>query len=225
MNPSLVLQFWLVAVTLAMTPGPDWAYAISAGLRAKSVVPAVAGIISGYAIVIGVIVAGVGALIARYPAVLTTMTYAGAGYLIYLGASTLSSARSKAIGESSSAIAAPLTATPTPTIHTPTARVSADSSRVQFLRGMGTSGINPKGMLLLLAILPQFTTTTGWPLPAQMLTLGALHLANCVVIYSLVALGSQRALRTHPKASLIMMRVSGIAMTVIGLSIVIENLM
>lgn len=57
-NPQLFLAFMLVAVTLACTPGVDWAYSISAGLRQRSFVPAVAGLCSGYVVHTLLMVAG-----------------------------------------------------------------------------------------------------------------------------------------------------------------------
>jgi len=36
MDIALVMQFWVVAVMLALTPGADWAYAISAGVTRTS---------------------------------------------------------------------------------------------------------------------------------------------------------------------------------------------
>ncbi len=142
MDFALVVQFWVVAVLLALTPGADWAYAIAAGLRARSVVPSVAGMIAGYVVVVTVVALGLGALIARYPVALTVLTVAGAGYLTYLGITTLV-ARVGHIEASDKPI--------------------GDRPVSQFFRGFGISAINPKGLLLLLALLPQFTTTDGWP--------------------------------------------------------------
>ncbi|GGX00819.1 hypothetical protein GCM10010383_33570 [Streptomyces lomondensis] len=60
---------------------PHWAYAIAAGLRDRSVVPAVAGLIAGYAGYTLLAVAGLVVLVASSATVLTALTLAGAGYL------------------------------------------------------------------------------------------------------------------------------------------------
>ena len=42
---------------LVLVPGADWAYAIAAGLRDRSVLPAVAGLLAGYAVLTTVVAA------------------------------------------------------------------------------------------------------------------------------------------------------------------------
>ena len=203
MDAALMAQFWLVAVLLALTPGADWAYAISAGLRARSVVPAVAGMVTGYALVVTLVAVGAGALVTQYPAALTVLTLAGSVYLLHLGITTL-----VARTEAPSASDEPLGTGPLS----------------QFLRGAGISGINPKGLLLLLALLPQFTSGGGaWSSTTQMFALGSLHVANCAVIYLVVALLAKRILRSRPRISAAVVKVAGILMTLIGASILVEQ--
>ena len=202
MDWSQVLAFWLVAVVLAFTPGPDWAYAIAAGLRARSVVPSVAGMVFGYVVVVAVVAVGLGALIARFPILMTGLTFAGAAYLIYLGVSALFSKAShfEASG-----------------------RDLGDNRIAQFLRGAGVSSINPKGVLLLIALLPQFTTASGWPSSVQMLVLGALHVLNVSVVYFGVAHLARRLLRSRPTASLVVTRIAGVVMTLLGVALIVEK--
>jgi threonine/homoserine/homoserine lactone efflux protein len=68
---SSVVAFWGVALLLIIVPGADWAFILSSGLRGRTVLPAVSGIVLGYAGVALVVAAGVGALVARSPAFLT----------------------------------------------------------------------------------------------------------------------------------------------------------
>ena len=52
-------------------------------------------------------------------------------------------------------------------------RVAGRSNRALLVRGIGVSGLNPKGLLVLLALLPQFANPRGsWPLSAQLGLLG-----------------------------------------------------
>jgi threonine/homoserine/homoserine lactone efflux protein len=81
--------FWAVSFLLVLVPGPDWAYAIAAGLRDRSVLPAVAGLLAGYAALTAVVAAGVAAVIARSHVVLTVLTTFGAVYLLRLGITTV----------------------------------------------------------------------------------------------------------------------------------------
>lgn len=198
-----MLQFWVVAVMLALTPGPDWAYAIAAGLRARSVVPSVAGMLFGYAIVVAGVAVGVGALMARYPALLRVLTIAGGLYLLYLGITTLAQ-KVQHVAASERPVGA--------------------NALAQFARGSGVSGINPKGLLLLLALLPQFTSPGGWPSSLQMLALGALHIINCAAVYFTVAVLARRILRSRPGATVVVTTLAGVAMTFIGGALLVERL-
>jgi threonine/homoserine/homoserine lactone efflux protein len=200
---SLVIQFWVVAILLTLTPGADWAFAITTGLRARSVVPPLLGILFGYAIVITVVAVGVGSLVTRYPAALTALTIAGACYLLWLGLTTLTRAV-----EHVAASDGP---------------VGASYAR-QFLRGAGVSGTNPKGLLLLLALLPQFTSPRGWPSAVQMLALGGIHLLNSAAVYFAVALLARHVLRSRPRATVIVTKLSGAAMTLIGAGLLVERI-
>jgi threonine/homoserine/homoserine lactone efflux protein len=200
---SLVVQFWVIAVLLTLTPGADWAFAITTGLRARSVVPPLLGLLFGYAIVITVVALGVGSLVTRYPVMLTVLTIAGACYLLWLGLTTLTRP------------AGHVTASDKP--------LGASSAR-QFLRGAGVSSTNPKGLLLLLALLPQFISPGGWPSSVQMLVLGGLHLLDCAALYSAVALLARHVLRSRPRATVIVTKLSGTAMTLIGAVLLIERI-
>lgn len=203
MDLALVGQFWVIAILLALTPGADWAFVIGAGLRARSVMPAILGMLTAYAIVIAAVAVGAGALVARYPMVMTALTLGGAAYLVWLGITALLR-RVEPVGPSGEPI--------------------TGSTAAQFLRGVGVSGINPKGLLLLLAILPQFTTPFGAPPTAQMLVLGSLHLADIAVIYTIVALLARRLLRSRPHALVVVAKLSGAMMVAIGTGLFIEFL-
>ena len=89
MEPSMLAAFWAVSLLFVITPGADWAYAISAGLNGRVVIPAVSGLLSGHLLATLVVAAGVGGLVVRYPLALAGLTVAGAGYLLWLGVGLL----------------------------------------------------------------------------------------------------------------------------------------
>ena len=89
MEMSIVAGFWVVSFLLIMTPGADWAYAISAGIHGRRVVPAVMGLMSGHLLATLIVVAGVGVMMAQHPLALSGLTIAGALYLLWLGISLL----------------------------------------------------------------------------------------------------------------------------------------
>jgi threonine/homoserine/homoserine lactone efflux protein len=197
-----VTGFWAVSLLLVMIPGADWAYAITAGLRDRTVLPAVAGMLTGYLALTAVVAAGVAALVARWPLVLTGLTVLGALYLLWLGVTTLSSS--------------------------PAPVVAADEGSQPWMRraakGAGISGLNPKALLLFLALLPQFITRgAAWPFAAQIMLLGLVHTANCGVIYTAVGTTARRVLRARPAIATTVTRFSGAAMIVIGLLLLAER--
>ncbi|UKA66703.1 LysE family translocator [Arthrobacter sp. FW306-05-C] len=205
MNPQLFLAFLVVAAALACTPGVDWAYTIAAGLRQRSFVPAVAGLCGGYVLHTVLLVAGLAAVLAGMPGVLGWITLAGAGYLLWLGVGTLRSWR----GASFSASADGGTGTQLRT----------------FLQGMGTSGINPKGLLFYVALIPQFVSAdASLPVPVQSGLLGMTFVALVGVVYTVVALLSRKLLQSRPGAARSVTLASGIIMVALGAVLLGEQL-
>lgn len=202
MNPLAILAFWGVSALFVITPGADWAYAISAGLQRK-VLPAVLGLLTGHLVATLIVAAGVGTLIMSIPGALTVLTLAGSLYLVWLGVSTL---RHPSV------------------VRADDGRASGSAWR-WWAKGFGVSGLNPKLFLLFLAVLPPFTDPTSpWPLAVQIIVLGLVHVASCAVMYLVVGFGSHRLLRARPAAARIVSRVSGIAMIAIGAFLVVERL-
>ena len=102
---------------------------------------------------------------------------------------------------------------------------AASSDRATLLRGIGVSGLNPKGLLVFLALLPQFTTPHGsWPLTLQLAVLGLVFTLTCALFY--LSMGSlvRRILAARPAVARLISRVSGAAMIVIGLLLLAERL-
>jgi len=198
---SMLTAFWVVSFSLVMVPGADWAYAISAGMRERAV-PALAGLLSGYLMITGVVAAGVGALVARDPMVLTVLTFVGATYLFWLGANILARPSVPAAGEAQ----------------------ALTTSLGWTIKGFAVSGVNPKALLLFLALLPQFTRQgAAWSIPAQIGALGLVQIVNCAVVYSLVAAGSKYVLRARPEAARRVSQFSGAAMILIALLLLVEQ--
>ncbi|MDA5495450.1 LysE family translocator [Yersinia intermedia] len=201
MSMSMLAAFWAVSVLFVITPGADWAYAISAGIRGRRVMPAVAGMLSGHLVATLIVAAGVGSVIAGAPGILTALTVAGAGYLLWLGIGMLRHPSALVVGQDEDA-----------------------GSRLKWvLKGFCISGLNPKVFLLFLALLPQFTDVhAAWPLPLQMTALGLVHVISCGVVYLLVGYGSGTVLRTRPRAALNVSRISGGLMIIVAALLLAE---
>ena len=200
----MLAAFAVVAFTLVVVPGPDWAYVLAAGARDHVVVPAVGGILIGYAAVTAVVVAGVGTLVAAAPAALAVLTLAGAGYVGYLGVRVL---RAPAAFEAAADGSSP-----------------AASVFSYLARGAGVSASNPKGLLIFLAILPQFTrASSSWPIAAQMTALAGVFLLACALVYLTVGHAANRVLGSRPALATVTTRISGVAMILIGLGLIAEQ--
>ena len=210
MAASSIAAFWVVSSLLIMVPGADWAYTIGAGLRGHSVVPAVGGIVLGYAAMTIVVAAGVGALVARSPALLGALTIAGGLYLMWHGATTLA----RPSGPDTTSNGAPASES-----------APARTSQATLLRGAGVSALNPKGLLLFLALLPQFTSPHGrWPLAVQLAVLGVVFMLSCGTFYLCLGSVARKTLHARPAAARAVTRVSGAAMFIIGALLLADRL-
>ncbi|MFG2354408.1 LysE family translocator [Streptomyces sp. NPDC048521] len=202
MDSGLLFSFLALDLLLVCVPGADWAYVIATALRGSSVPRAVAGLVCGYALHTALATAGLAVLVAGSPRLLTALTVAGAGYLLWLGWSVL---RRPAV---------------------PGAADAPPPAGRLFLRGATISGLNPKGLLLYLSVLPQFLTLRGThlPVPAQTAALGLLHMAACAAVYLTVGVLARVLLAARPTAARAVTRTSGAAMLGIGAFLLVERL-
>jgi threonine/homoserine/homoserine lactone efflux protein len=165
--------------------------------------PAVSRLVLGYAAVTVIVATGVGALLAGSPATMTALSVLGGGYLVWHGSVTFArSSAPDALGVA-----------------------SAGTEWRTIFRGVGVSGLNPKGLLLFLALLPQFTNPRwNWPIAGQIGLLGPAFIATCGVFYLCLRVFARSVLRARPTAARGMSRFAGAAMAVIGVLLVLERL-
>ena len=195
MDFGILLTFWTVSFLFVITPGADWAYAISAGIRGKVVLPAVSGMLMGHFLATIIVALGIGAILAKNPMIMLSITMLGAAYLLWLGIGLVRS----------------------PSRPSSASITDISSSKSWAIKGFFVSGLNPKVLLLFLALLPQFTDpNSSWDLSIQLILLGLIHIFSSFIVYSLVGYGSQTVLQTRPLAAEMISRVSGILMVVIA---------
>ncbi|MEH6546436.1 MAG: LysE family translocator [Sneathiella sp.] len=135
------LEIWLVyffaTMALCVTPGPNsllvLTHGASHGLK-KSLFTSMGGA-AGFTLVIGVCMAGLGAVLAASTLAFDIVKWIGAGYLIYLGIITWRSPPLKA----------QFRATPTKA-----------KGRILFAQGFMAAASNPKVIIFFAAFLPQF---------------------------------------------------------------------
>jgi threonine/homoserine/homoserine lactone efflux protein len=96
---------------------------------------------------------GIGALVEQSVAAFTVLKLVGGGYLVYRGAQTFAQRRS---------LTAALRA----------AAPATRSDRTSFIQGLAVGATNPKTIVFLAAILPQFVDGTAGHVTSQILVLG-----------------------------------------------------
>lgn len=226
--------FLLVSVTLACTPGADWAYIISSALGKTSYRPAVWGLLAGYLVHTALLVCGIAALVASSPSILMWLTAAGSLYLLWLGIATLRSCKNAKFfdpdeptilqGEAltkDSPQTAPETANGSLVL---LEKVQQRSTSSQFIKGLLTSGTNPKALLLYVALIPQYLDSSqALPLSMQTGILGLTHFTVSIFVYFFVALAARALLRSRPMAARIVTLCSGIIMIVLSAGLIYEQ--
>lgn len=148
-----------------------------------------------------IVAAGVGTLVTSQPVLLQVLTGVGAVYLLWMGLSL--SMRPASISNDQVAIA----------------------SKSWYIRGVYLSGLNPKVLLLFLALLPPFIDPQAALSPtSQIVLLAGIHLMSCAAVYFLVGFSAQKVLGTRPQAARVVSRVSGALMMLIAMILLLEQL-
>ena len=88
MSHSLLIAFVMFATVMFFTPGPNNIMLLSSGLTYgfRRTLPHVAGIVIGFAFMVGAVGLGLGTIFITYPVLQTILKYAGVAYLVYLAA-------------------------------------------------------------------------------------------------------------------------------------------
>jgi threonine/homoserine/homoserine lactone efflux protein len=162
-----------VSFLFVITRGADWAYAIAAGLRHGVVLPAVGGLLVGHLMATAVVAAEGGRVGGPVAADLDLADSGGRSYLVWLGIGMLAQP-----------------ATPGAHNEEPVGSWPAASGQ-----GRRDQPAQPKGVLAV----PQFIDPeAAWPVAAQIVVLGLVHVASCAVVYTGVGTGARRLLRARP---------------------------
>ena len=172
---------YLAAWTLvALSPGPAVMFVMSQATRhgVRGAVAGTAGIVFGHIVCFSAVAFGLAALLAKFSGAITSIRIVGALYLMYLGVKML---LSKPRGEA--------TATPGET--------SPRAHHGIALQGLAVQLTNPKNLLFVLALLPQFISPE-YPLLLQlsiMLAVTMLIDGAVLLAYAQIAARGTRALK------------------------------
>ena len=202
MEWGMVVAFWGVSMLFIMSPGADWSYAISAGIH-KRVLPSVTGLLFGHVLATLIVAAGLGLVLAQHPQALMVLSLLGAAYLAWMGWQMFRQPAAPTAGE----------------------QMNDTHWGKWCWKGLCVSGLNPKVLLLFLALLPQFIRPNqDSSITVQILALGLVHIISCAAVYFAVGFASQAVLSARPKAAWVVGKVSGVMMVGIALLIAFEQL-
>jgi threonine/homoserine/homoserine lactone efflux protein len=203
-----IVAFALTAFVVIVIPGPSVLFVVGRALasgRRVAVLTVIGNALGEYVQVIAVAF-GVGALAEQSVAAFTALKLAGGAYLIYLGVRTFRARRSLA-----AAISAP---------------VARQSDRRAFLEGWTVGVTNPKTVVFLAAILPQFVARSAGHVPIQMLVLGAVFALIAIVsdtIWGMAAGGLRAWFARSPKRLELIGGAGGLAIAAVGAGLLVTG--
>ncbi len=165
MNTHALLLFSTTVLPLICTPGPDMLFiasqAVSSGSKAG--LRATLGVVMGYVVHSSLVAFGLAAAVEASPVLFESIKWVGIVYLLFLAQKLMRSAmRPHAIAVSRQKIEDPLS------------------------KGFLTSLLNPKGMMIYVAILPQFMDHQG-DATLQALLLSVTFMFWSGVVYSILS--------------------------------------
>lgn len=167
--------YFLAATLIAISPGSGAILAMSHGLNygVRRTHATIAGLQAGLLVILLVAGAGVGSLLVASELAFSIVKTLGAAYLIYLGWSQWRS----------TGTLAPMAGTSTHANVLPAGR--------RWLSGFLTNVTNPKGIVFMVAVLPQFISP-GRPLWLQLLVIALTTLAVDTVVMHGYAFAASR---------------------------------
>ena len=209
MDGHVWLAYFLAAWLIALSPGSGAVLSMSHGLQygVRQTTATIVGLQIGLASILLVAGAGVGALLLASTTAFMVVKVLGAGYLIWLGVKQW---REPVDGAASDA-AAP-------------SEPAGLSVRQRLLRGALTNATNPKGIVFMVAVLPQFIDPNK-PLALQLAILLVTTLAvDSVVMHGYAFLASRlRALMQSVRARKTQNRVFGGVLMGMGASLLMVD--
>ena len=189
------LTFFLAACIIAVSPGSGAVLSMSHGLSygVKRTSATILGLQAGLLLILVIAGVGVGSILLASEVAFNLVKTVGALYLVYLGVSQWRS-RVEVRTDADVAVAQ----SPDPQRSAPgLQRSTAPSLRRRFLTGFFTNATNPKGIIFMVAVLPQFITQHA-PLLPQLLILGCTMCAIDLAVmhgYAFAASSMQRFFR------------------------------
>ena len=177
--------YFFASILIALSPGSGAVLAISHGLSygVRRTQATIVGLQAGLLVILLVAGAGVGSLLVASELAFSIVKTLGASYLIYIGWSQWRSTQALATVEAGM----------------PEANAKCLSARRLFLTGLLTNVTNPKGILFMVAVLPQFIDPIR-PLWLQLLLMAVTTVAVDLVVMHGYAFAASRLQKVFKNA-------------------------
>jgi threonine/homoserine/homoserine lactone efflux protein len=206
--PDRLFGFAATAFVVIAIPGPSVLFVVARALGSgrRVAVLSVLGNAAGEYVQVIAVALGIGALVQQSVAAFTVLKLVGGCYLIYLGIRTFRQRRSL-VG----ALAAPL---------------EARSDHASFAQGFTVGATNPKTVVFLAAILPQFVSRSGGHIPGQILLLGLVFAAIAVLsdtIWALLAGAFRSWFARSPRRLELVGGVGGLGIAAVGAGFLVSG--
>lgn len=203
-----LLAFAATAFVVILIPGPSVLFVVGRALASgrRVAVFSVLGNAAGEYLQVIAIAFGIGALVEHSLAAFTLLKLLGGGYLVYLGIKTFRQRQSLAQALAFSG--------------------RPRSDRASFAQGFTVGATNPKTVVFLAAILPQFVSRDAGNIAGQILLLGLLFAAIAVVSDTLwaVAAGKLRSwFARSPKRLELVGGAGGLGIAAVGLGFLVTG--
>ena len=191
---ALAIPFWTyvayvaAVVVLLATPGPNMMFCVACGMKggARAGIAAGAGAAAGMVIQTALVAVGVASLVMASPVAFDVLRYGGAAYLLWLAWESWNA------GDDLER------------------RLGRGESLRAFFRGLVTNLTNPKVILFMVALLPQFADPAIGPVGVQVMIFGLIQAVLTVLFDGTYgALAGYLAAKMR-KGSKVMNRISAI---------------
>jgi threonine/homoserine/homoserine lactone efflux protein len=209
MSTGSVLAFAVAAFVIIAIPGPSVMFIVGRALAygRRAALLTVLGNTLGEYVQVGVVAIGIGVLVARSIVVFDVLKLAGALYLVFLGVRAFLDRR---------ALASSLT----------TLSGAPQGGTRLVLQGFVVGATNPKTIVFLTAILPQFVQRGSGHVPVQILVLGLVFSVIALVSDGLwgVAAGAVRSwFARSPRRLELVGGVGGLAVIAVGIRLAVSG--
>lgn len=167
------LAFFVASWLISLSPGAGAVSCMSAGMRFgyRRALPNIVGLELGILLVLTIVAAGLGAVLAASTVAFAAVKWLGVAYLVWLG-----------IQQWRAPVIAP---------EIDAAATASGNATALLLRGFLVNATNPKGILFMLAVLPQFIDPARPQLVQYVICGGTLLFTDLVVMSGYTGLAAR----------------------------------